>query len=117
MSDELTLLEETIDILKTNKRKVTDIKWVGSSDGKFAISWNKFIEIANFKYNNGYGSEEIIKDLVVVGKDFWLERHEYDGSEWWEYKSIPIRTKNAKKFTKVRTEQYESTIEELNKDS
>ena len=27
--------------------------------------------------------------LKNLGRDFWLERHEYDGSEWWEYKSIP----------------------------
>ena len=48
-----------------------------------------FIEHANFEYNDGYGIEEINTDLILVGKDFWLERHEYDGSEWWEYKSMP----------------------------
>ena len=41
-------------------------------------------------YNSGVGSREISPGLVVVGKNWWLERHEYDGSEWWEYKTKPI---------------------------
>ena len=49
----------------------------------------EFLEHANFEYNDGFGSEEINTELILVGKDFWLERHEYDGSEWWEYKSMP----------------------------
>ena len=40
-------------------------------------------------YNDGYGLEEINTKLILVGKDFWLERGTYDGSEWWEYKSMP----------------------------
>jgi hypothetical protein len=27
--------------------------------------------------------------LEIVGDDWWLERHEYDGAEWWEYKTKP----------------------------
>ena len=26
---------------------------------------------------------------VAVGDNWWLERAEYDGSEWWEFKTIP----------------------------
>lgn len=36
--------------------------------------------------------------LIVVGKDFWLERHEYDGSEWWEFKSIPMEPEETIEF-------------------
>ena len=49
----------------------------------------EFLEHANVEYNDRYGLEEINTKLILVGKDFWLERHEYDGSEWWEYKSMP----------------------------
>ena len=49
----------------------------------------EFLEHANVEYNDGYGLEEINTDLILVGKDFWLERGTYDGSEWWEYKSMP----------------------------
>ena len=31
-----------------------------------------------------------IKNIVIVFEDgTWLERGEYDGSEWWEYKQKP----------------------------
>ena len=48
------------------------------------------ITILNFEYDDGYGITEVNMGLKLVGKDFWLERHEYDGSEWWEYKTLPI---------------------------
>jgi hypothetical protein len=34
--------------------------------------------------------------IIVVGKDWWLERHEYDGSEWWEFKTMPDKNKYLK---------------------
>lgn len=26
---------------------------------------------------------------MLVGDGWWIERAEYDGSEWWEFKTIP----------------------------
>lgn len=52
-------------------------------------SWDDFSKQADFEYNNGYDWQEIPADLVVVGDNWWLERAEYDGSEWWEFKTIP----------------------------
>jgi hypothetical protein len=40
-------------------------------------------------YDDGFGGNEIPLSLVVVGDDWWLERGEYDGSEWWEFKRLP----------------------------
>lgn len=85
-----------------------DITWIGISDKtemwddatnsyipipacEFDI-W-EFIEVANtIEYDAGYGTQEINKHLVIVFEDgSWLERAEYDGSEWWEYKDTPQR--------------------------
>ena len=27
------------------------------------------------------------------GSDWWLERGEYDGSEWWEFRREPVKDK------------------------
>lgn len=40
-------------------------------------------------YHSGYGAAHVPTDLVIVGKGWWLERGEYDGSEWWDFKEIP----------------------------
>lgn len=46
------------------------------------------LEYDSVVYDDGYGSQRLFG--VVVFKDgTWLERGEYDGSEWWEFKSTP----------------------------
>lgn len=88
----MNLLEETKEILENNNKKLEDILWIGSS--KNFVDVNEFIKIADVEYDNGYGAPQVAENLLVVGVDWWLERHEYDGSEWWEYKSIPVKPNN-----------------------
>ena len=83
----MNLLKETVEILSRHGKSPSDVEWIGNAS--FHFSWDVFLTAANADYNNGYGGHEVAADLLVVGKDFWLERHEYDGSEWWEYKEHP----------------------------
>ena len=83
------LLKETKEILEQHDKTFDDIIFVGDKSDHSKMTVKEFLEHANFEYDDGYGLEEINTDLILVGKDFWLERHEYDGSEWWEYKSMP----------------------------
>lgn len=83
----INLYSETEKILNDNGKDFWDILWVGGDD--FQIELRDFLELSNKYYNNGYGRQEVATDLKLVGKDFWLERHEYDGAEWWEYKTLP----------------------------
>lgn len=99
------LLKETLEVLKKYGKSPKDVRWIGSRDGRYAITWKEFEKIANVEYDNGYGSQKVAMDLVVVGDDWWLERHEYDRSEWWEFKTLPKKKPDAKKFTKVLASQ------------
>ncbi len=83
----MNLLEETVRTLKDFNLSPADVEFIGN--GESFMFWNDFEKVANFEYDPGYGLEEISLSLVVVGRDWWLERHEYDGSEWWEYKERP----------------------------
>jgi len=85
------LLKETIEILSGYKKTPSDILWIGTN--KSYMTWDDFEKEANFEYDDGFGGEKINTSLLVVGKNFWLERHEYDGSEWWEYKEQPKKPK------------------------
>ena len=85
----MNLLNETRDILLSNNKTFDDVLFVGDGSTHTKMTVKEFLEHANVEYNGGYGIEEINTKLILVGKDFWLERHEYDGSEWWEYKSMP----------------------------
>lgn len=95
----INLLTETKAALSDNSKRPGDVEWVGSADGLLALDWNTFATIADFKYDDGFGSQVIAKDLVVVGNGWWLERHEYDGSEGWSFKTMPARTTDAKAFS------------------
>jgi hypothetical protein len=103
------LLKETIEELKNNGKTYKDVLWVGSKNGY--STWDDFEKVANIEYDNGYGGNEIAMDLWIVGKDFWLERHEYDGSEWWEFKSIPIKPKAKRKLKSVLNNNYDDKVE------
>ena len=93
-SDLDNLLDETIENLTRNGHTIDEVEWVGTRD--ICISWSRFAELAKeINYFTGYGSNEIDMSLVVVGKNWWLERHEYDGMEWWEYKQLPKKGKNS----------------------
>ena len=112
------LLEETLKVLKNLQVDEEDVAWVGSYDGDLAISWKKFKKIASKTfYDGGYGGQEIAEDLVIVFKDnSWMERQEYDGSEWWSYKKAPERQKKAKTFTRVKGEWSEISLDRCNKE-
>jgi len=91
MNCKINLLIETIEILENNGKKPVDVLWVG--DQNQFVTWENFAKKANFEYDNGFGRNEIDLSLKVVGHDWWLERHEYGGSEWWEFKTLPSKPK------------------------
>lgn len=82
------LLDETVHYLKESLKVPSDVEFVRFGES-FYCSWDEFSAVASFNYDNGYGGAEIDLRLKVVGRDWWLERGEYDGSEWWEFKTFP----------------------------
>lgn len=84
------LLKETLTKLKIYDKSWEDVKFVLCQDVTFTPEQAK--PMLDFYYDNGYGGQEVDDSLMIVGDDWWLERHEYDGSEWWEFKRIPKET-------------------------
>lgn len=93
------LLKETQEILEEHNLSFEDIIWIGTTE--YEIPIDVFIMLADDEYNDGFGCEEVNPDIVVAGDTWWLERAEYDGSEWWEFKTKPNRP-NAVKNYKVK---------------
>lgn len=96
------LLTETLAMLKDNGKSSQDVTFVRFGEGPFFCSWDEFVAAADFTYNNGYGGAEVDQGLKIVGADWWLERGEYDGSEWWEFKTLP--TKPEKQRTPIEND-------------
>ena len=112
------LRKETIAVLKEHGKKWSDV--VGVCGNDFQITKEQFLELADKRYDSGYCGNEVALDLKVVGKDFWLERNEYDGAEWWEYKEIPnlsaLPIKKVDRIIRDEDHYWADSISELNKD-
>lgn len=112
-------LEETIESIKDSNHKETDVMFVGSFDGKYRMTWEKFKKEANFHYYSGFGAQEIARDLIVCFFDgSYLDRHEYDGSEWWTYHGLMTFKEDDeyKDFNILGGENYMwCSVEEMNK--
>ena len=81
--DEMENLKlETLTDLKMHGKTAEDVRWVGTRERKIPL--DVFWKEADRTYDDGFGGAEVNECLMVVGDDWWLERHEYDGAEWWE---------------------------------
>jgi len=106
----MNLLQETIEILENHDKSKYDVKWVGND--KFYTDWENFELISDVEYDDGYGCQEVAADLIIVGETWWIERHEYDGSEWWEFKQFPKMPEIKRTINKVVGGCW-SSIEEI----
>jgi hypothetical protein len=110
----MNLWTETNEKLWDNGHYWDEVLWVGSHTAQIPL--DHFRTIADSFYDAGYGSPEIPLDLMVVGPDWWLERHEYDGAEWWEFKQYPIEPSREVRPKKIRTNGYETLKEAVDRE-
>lgn len=87
----INLRKETLTVLHDHGLDWSDVRWAGNR--AFQINLDDLWEAMDINYDRGYGSQEIAHDLIIVGDDWWMERHEYDGAEWWEFKEYPVKPK------------------------
>jgi hypothetical protein len=100
----MNLYIETDEILKEYNKTWDDIEFISVSynpekhefsyddkDNKtYKLDLLMFILLAkNTNYDDGYGCVEINPSLCIVGKDWWITRDAYDGSEWWNFHTKP----------------------------
>lgn len=110
----VNLWEETIKKLANHGKSFTDVKYIQGSD--FGITKENFEQVAKkSEYYSGFGTAKVAEDLVIVGDDWWLERHEYDGSEWWEYKETPKQINEVKEVSCLADGVW-NTLAELNEE-
>ena len=101
------LWEETISVLKDHYLTWEDVDHIILDGDNVTISKENFEELARkTDYDNGWGAAEIRTDLIIVGWNWWLERNEYDGSEWWEFRTMPIIPNEITTVTKLTTNDW-----------
>lgn len=83
--------EETRKVLTNYGYTIDDIDWIGND--RILVSKESFFKQADrFNYDSGFGTAHAPTDIIIFMKDnTWFERKEYDGLEWWIYRSTPKR--------------------------
>jgi hypothetical protein len=92
----VNLLKETESVLEEHGKTLEDIKWVSSCGDLIPV--DLFLIQADRCYDNGYGGVEVDVSLIVSGDDWWLERREYDGSEWWVFRTAPVKPNTPERY-------------------
>jgi len=96
----MNLLNETMNDLDVHGKFAHDVCFVMCDD--IFMSFEDFKEWAkDIEYYDGYGECQISLKLKIVGLDWWLERTEYNGSEWWAFKQLPKKPKTYGKIVLV----------------
>lgn len=81
-------LQETKNVIRDSGHTVDDVMFIGSRDGEYRLKFDEFSKLADFEYDSGYGGQVIALDMIVYFYDkSYIVRGEYDGSEWWEYRT------------------------------
>jgi len=84
--------QEIIEHIKDRQVKFVKIvfgtRYSGSPQNKIEGDLNSVLPQLNFNYDSGYGGQELF-GYIWYEDGTWSERGEYDGSEWWEHKTVP----------------------------
>ena len=83
----MNLKNETLEVLDIHGKRKEDVKYVRGDE--FQINLEQFWTLADTEYDNSFGAPEIATDLMLIGDDFWMERGDYNGSEWWDFHRMP----------------------------
>jgi len=95
MSDNTNARTELLEVLTEAGQTLSTIDYgyfhLGSNKCEFDGSIRSHqLALLDRDYDSGYGGQEL-SGTIVFKDGTWLERGEYDGSEWWEYKSKPSK--------------------------
>jgi hypothetical protein len=50
--------------------------------------YEEFLNKLDFEYDSGFGGQNLY-GTIWCADNIWLERGQYDGSEWWVYNEYP----------------------------
>lgn len=50
--------------------------------------YDAFIKKLDVEYDDGYGGQELF-GTIWLKDGSWMDRGEYDGSEWWNHQVVP----------------------------
>lgn len=102
---------EFLDITKNYKVIGVDIYFIEDSDTQVKLKplhtndeYNELLKFLDRKYDNGYGGQ-VLYGIIYCEDGVWMDRGEYDGSEWWNINKYPDLNNSFSKSDLIRYER------------
>ena len=97
MVNKRNLLKETLNFMKDMALEEDDVLWVGVCGEDVACTWEEFKKIADEFYDPSSTNHSVDYGLVIVARDWWLERDIQQ--ECWEFMYAPERPTTPRKLS------------------
>lgn len=111
-----SIYKSIIGCLEAHGKSIEDIEWIGSDS--FTIPIENFCKLSK-SIPERNRDDDVPYDLLLVGKDFWIERFSDDcGHGSWEFKRFPekpsleypIKALNCSQFSPEEFEQLNELL-------
>lgn len=86
--------DEFLNVTNSYNVIAADISF-GSDEDEFKLKplhtraeYEELLKFLDREYSNGYGGQELF-GIIYCEDGIWLDRGEYDGSEWWNLNRYP----------------------------
>lgn len=90
------LWEMTAAFLGAQNLTPDDVRWVGSKDGRYAMTWAEFAAIADFEFCI---MDFVDSQLVIVGAGWFAQLIDPWREQFWEITRFPVQRPDAQPFT------------------
>lgn len=67
--------------------------------------YTNFLNLLDIEYDSGFGTQHLF-GVIYCEDGVWMQRNEYDGSEWWEIYSYPSLLDSFDKSDVIKYERY-----------
>lgn len=116
----MNFLQETVGAIARSGHTPSEITFIGSLDSGHSCTWQEFMNMADFRYDSGYGAQKIARDLVIAFSDkTYMTRSEYDGAEGWNYNLPLVLPTERKPITRLQVRKDQigwGSLDSINKE-
>ena len=112
----MNFLKGTIKMLKEHGKTSKDVRWIGSSEDHFYFTWKDFEKLADVEYDVDDIWQRVARDLIIVGKDWWIEQAANEIITHQKLKAPPKRPSQYHKPKTLISNDGWRTMKELEKE-
>ena len=111
----MNLLKETVEKMDLSNLRHEDIVFIGSDKTGHSCTWEEYVALADFEYDEGYGLQKVATDLIIVFNcGTILNREEYNGYEYWTVRKPFTIPTTRKAITSLFSEEGWDRLEDIN---